>query len=482
MNIDQNFNRAGDLADPDRGLMQQEQGCNRLDLNLSGKLTKQLDFDSFYYSSKNSSANLAREQFRNQLNYNTNFGARISLFRDQFNSTDANGKQIGYVHQWIKIDHTLKAFGGLTMTGIHDANQMIDQDGKEIMATIDQMHMETNRSRRTWGVVDRKMVDFGDGRIENTQSYSITSKLSNRLNFNGALVSIDRGKDGSEDVRQYNLQWTISKNMKFAADVIDKNGSNVDVTARHNYLFEGLLAEKFGAFRNVKFAANRMTEDWQGRLGKETNAVKLETNVMNGHLMAEFASIKDSGGNHPLSRGISFISDRNAKNKLHFGIVYKQRDLGPGNPIAIRAYDFDYRLTKTTTFTYNYFTYREKPDNTIDPVGGKIMRLSTVIRGMNVLASFREESNFLTKWDHAIYELGVVGKLPWGAQVELACGLDQVSIQGCKARGYNYRAKYDHQLNSDNFLTFSSELKTITSPVGNTREVETRIDFHRKFN
>jgi hypothetical protein len=235
-------------------------------------------------------------------------------------------------------------------------------------------------------------------------------------------------------------------------------------------------------FKNVKFTASRMSEDKQGQLGKETNAVKLETSIMNGNLAAEFASFKDSSGNHPLSRGISFISDRDDKKKMHFGIAYKQRDLGPGSPIAIRAYDFDYRLTNSTVFTYNYFTYREKPDNTVDPVGGKTMRLSTVIRGMNVLASFREESNFLNKWDHDIYELGISSKLPWGAQIELAYGLDKVSVPGSKAIGHNYRAKYIHQLSSDHYLMLSGGLKTLDSPTGDNKEAEARIDFNKKFN
>lgn len=479
--VDQEFNRVGDLADPDRGWMQGERGFKRMDLTANAKLSKQANIQSYYYNSRSSSSDAAREQLRNQLNYTTGFGAQIKLFRDQYSSKGADGRETGYLHQWFRIDHSIKTLGGLNFMGLHDTNTVVKQDGTETTATITHMHLESNKNKKTWGVADRKTVDFGDGRFENTQSFNLSSKLSSKLNLTGALTMIDRDS-GSEEIRSYGLQWDISKRLKFSAEAMDKDGSNVDLTAKRTFSLSGIVSDRFLMFSNVKLTASRAVEDRQGKLSKETEAIKLETNVFKGSFIAEYGASRDVNGNHPLTRGFAFVSDRSENKRLKFDVSYKERDLGPGNPLDIRNYNVDYKLSSKTSLSYNYFSYKEKQDGKIEPVGGSSFKLATVLKGFGVAASFKEESNFAARTDKDMYGLSLSGKLGWGALFEVGYSLDDISTPGGRTKGHTYKAKYDHQISADHYFTLSGELKTYETANGTKKDIQARFDFNTLFN
>lgn len=482
LDIDPEFDRIGDLVDIDKNLLQQERGFKRMDLTANLKLSDRVDLSSFYYDSNNASSNLSRQQIRNQLSYTTGFGARISLFRDKFTSAAADGSESGYLHQFIKLDHSFKTLGGLAFSGLHDTNQTIDVNGSDIIATISQMHLESDKSKRAWAVADRKMVDFGNGKIENTQSYNLASRLSSAMNLVSSFVAIDRGADGGEDARTYGLQWAISKRLNFAANSMDRNGTVAGVTANRSYTLSGIITDSFLMFSNLKITAGRSVEDRQGLLFKETNAAKIEANLLKGNFVMEYAAQMDAGRNHPLSRGFSFVSDRDEKNRIKFDIAYKSRDLGLGDPIAIRCYNLDYKLSASTILTYNHFSFREKSDGIVEPVGGTVLKFAAKLRAFAVLANFKEEENFASGIDHDIYELGISGRLSSGALVEVGYSVDSLGNPGGHTKGHTYRAKYDQQLSPDHYLTLSSELKTIDTGSSTQRELKSRIDFHIMFN
>ncbi|MBI2842543.1 MAG: hypothetical protein HYX78_04005 [Armatimonadetes bacterium] len=480
--IDSEFDRVADLADANRKEMQQEIGFRRTDISANVQLSNRLGLESFYYDSKNSKANVARQQLRNQLTYTTGFGARITMFRDQFTSNSADGKSGGYLHQWIKLDHKFALLGGLLFNGLHDTKSMADPTGKETTATVDQMRLESDKSKRVWGVADRKIVDFGNGKFENTHSFNLSSKLSKKLNLTGGLTTIDRGDDGSEETRSYGMQWAISGRLNFSADVMDKTGNKSGVTAKRNYALSGILADKFAMFRDLKLTAGRYVEEKEGRLFKETNGVKLETNLLRGSFVAEYASAKDANGNDPFSRGFAFISNRDDKKRLSFGFAYKTRDLGPGDAFAVRRYNVDYKLSPRTNVTYSYFSYNEKPDGKVDPVGGTVLNLSTMIRQFSVTANFKEDENFITRLDRKVYGLSLAGKLAYGALVEVGYSLDDLTAPGANTKARTYRVKYDHQVDTDHFLTLTGEYRTVDNPgPGMNKDLQARIDFRTLF-
>jgi len=481
-NVDESFERAGDLADSDRRQLQQERGFKKTDLSANIKFSDKLGLESFYSTSKHSSTSAAREQLRNNLTYTTGFGARIQMFRDEQSQTDADGRTSSNLRQWVKLDHKLPIFGGLSVMGLHDTNTKTALEGTEATATVDQMYIESDKSKKTWIVGDHKTVSFGNGKKEETQSYNLSSKPAQNLSLTGSFLAIDRGEDGSEEVRTYALQWGINKNLSFKAEAMDKDGSNTDVTARRSYSLTGLIAERFSVFSNLKLSASRSVEDKHGNLFKETNAIRMEANVLKGNFAAEYGSSVDAVGNHPFTRAFSFVSDRDPKNRLKFDISYKTRDFGPGGPIIIRDYNLDYKLSEKTSLSYNYFSYKEKRDNKVDPVGGSIIRFNTMIKQYSFTASFKEESNYATCFDRDIYALGIAGKLNWGALVEVSYSLNDISTPGNRSKDHTYWFKYDHQLDADHFLTFTSELKVADNHVpGTQKEIMTRLDFKTVF-
>lgn len=480
--VDESFERAGDLADADRKQLQQERGFKKTDLSANIKFSDKLGLESFYSTSKHSSTSAAKEHLRNNLVYTTGFGARIQMFRDEQSQAGADGRTSGNLRQWVKLDHKLPLFGGLSIMGLHDTNTKIDQEGTEVTAAVDQMHLESDKNKKTWIVGDHKTVDFENGKKEETQSYNLSSKPAQNLSLTGSLLAIDRGQDGSEEVHTYGLQWGINKNLNFKAEAMDKDGSNADVTAKQSYSLTGLITEKFSIFSNLKLSASRSVEDKQGNFFKETNAIKMETDILKGNFAAEYSSSMDAAGNHPFTRAFSFVSDRDPENRLKFDVSYKTKDFGPGDPIIIRNYNLDYKLSEKTSLCYNYFSYKENNGGKVDPVGGSMIRFNTMIKQYSFNASFKEESNYAAHLDRDIYGLGISGKLSWGALVEVGYSLDDISAPGNRGKSHTYRVKYDHQLDAEHFLTFTNELKVTNNPTpGTQKEIMARLDYRMVF-
>ncbi len=479
MSIDSDFARVGDLTDPDKALMQKERGFRRTDLAAKLKLSEHMDLDSFFYTSKSTSDSATRQQFRNQLNYNTSFGAKVSLFRDQYTAVSADGKETGYLHQYIKLDRGFSMLGGLMFNGLHDINTVTTPNGDTVTATISQTHLESNKNKRLFATADNKMIDFGDGRSENSQSYVITSKLAKSLSFNTALASIDRGDDGSEQMRSYNMKWAIGKRMNLSAEAMDKDGTKVDVTARRSYQLSGMIADKLAVFSNIKLTASRTHEDKQGTLFQETDLVKMEMGFLKGNLIAEFSGSNNSAGSTPGAKGFSFVSDRSDKNRLRFDIARKTRDLGNGQkPLSIYNYNANYKINAATALTYSSFAYQEKANGAIEQVGSTVMSLSTAVRGYSVTANYKREMNLIANQGRDIYGLGVAGKLPWGALVEVGYSLDATDF----ASGHTYTVKYNHQINADNFLTLTGQMKTQSAQNQETvKDFTARCDFNLLF-
>lgn len=443
--------RVADLVDPEKDLLMREQGFKGMSLATNYNFSSRVGIESFYYSSKNASAGRGREQFKNKLSYTTKYGAKISMFRDQFSSNSLDGKSSGYLHQWFRLEQAFKALGGLGFNGLHDTATTIDEDGNEVTAAISQMHLESNKNLRTFGVVDRKTVDFGNGKVENTQSFNLSSKLTKRLNLTSGLTSIDRGDDGSEEMRAYTLS--------------------------------GTLADRLAMFRDVKLATSRSVEDKQGALSKASDALKLEANVFRGNFVAEYSSAQDASGNKPMSRGLSFVSDRDEKKRLRFDVAYKTRDIGPGDPFAVRNYNVNYKLSDRTSLGYGYFSYREKQDGNVEPVGGATMNLSTQIRRFSVAANFKQDKNYANDTERSVYGLSISGKLSYGALVEVGYSLDDQSAPGSGGKGQTIKFKYDHPVDADHFLTLTSEYKTTNDAAPGTRKdlvasVDLRTVFH----
>ncbi|HOP79408.1 MAG TPA: hypothetical protein PLZ21_02480, partial [Armatimonadota bacterium] len=139
-------------------------------------------------------------------------------------------------------------------------------------------------------------------------------------------------------------------------------------------------------------------------------------------------------------------------------------------------------LSSKTSLSYNYFSYKEKQDGKIEPVGGSSFKLATVLKGFGVAASFKEESNFAARTDKDMYGLSLSGKLGWGALFEVGYSLDDISTPGGRTKGHTYKAKYDHQLNADHYFTLSGELKTYETANGTKKDIQARFDFNTLFN
>lgn len=474
--------RVADISDPEKNQMLQERGYKGMSLSSNYQFSQRMGLESFYYSAKNGSANLARKQLRNKLSYTTGFGAKVSLFRDQYSSEQLDGKTAGYLHQRITLEKAFDILGGLGFNGLQDARTVVNADGTETTATVDEMHLESDKSRRTVTGVHRKLVDFGDGKIENTQSFNILSKLSRKMNLTSSLTTIDRGDDGMEKVRAYGMQWAVSSRLNFASELMDKDGSNTDVTAKRSYTLSGALADRFAMLKNVKLSASHSVEDKQGKLSTASDALKLEANLFRGNFAAEYSGSENAAGNKPLIRGFSFASDKEGNKKIQFDLTYKTRDLGPGDPFAVRNYNMNYKLSERTTLNCGYFSYREKPDNKIDPVGGTVLNLATMIRQFSVSANFKEDKNYANGSERDIYGISVSGKLSYGALVEFGYSLDALTSPGGDGSGQTFRVKYDHQVDADHFLTLTSEYKKIndTAP-GDRKDIVARLDFRTLF-
>ena len=479
--IDPEFLRVADLTDPDKKTMATEQGMKRYDVTAHFQPGKTVSVDSYLYNSKHSADGTFKRQMKNNIVVNQPGSPKFSILRDQVTS----GKESAissFLRQRYTLGHKL---GLLTLNAVQDTVTRENETGEEQEILTRSFHLATDAKRKSSLIGDWKNISRSDETFENTQTIRLNSLVMKGLTFSTMRSTIDTNQSDTM-INEYALVGNVTKSLnlksKFAETLVD--GLTVG-KIRELSIIPG-AARDYGMFKQSKWSLGYGEIQTAGRVETQAKSARFESLVLGNKIAAEYSGAVTKDGQTPIVRSFSIGGNPDPKGRLHYNLAYKVIDPGANPSMLIRRYDADYRINRTTTLAYDFFTYNERPGKKIQPIGLERLKLVTMLTDkLGFVGQMESTDDYANSISKNTLSLGVSGKLSPLEALDASYGIDRVWTPSGKTTAKTYKVKYDYQLDAEHFLTFSGKFTDWSGPrpANNTSDdVVFQLDFKTVFN
>lgn len=457
--IDPNFTRLADLADPDKKAMAAEQGMKRYDLTTHLQASKSITIDSFYYDAKHSTTGAFRQQFRNNVVVAPTQGPKLSILEDRV-STGTPGSSTDTMHQQFKVDHKL---GAMSLNAMHDTVTVTGTNGSANTVTTDSFHFDTDAARRASFIGDWRNIRQADGKFEDTKSMRLSYKLNPSLDFTANRLMVQTDKNNTQ-CQEYSLTGKVFRGVglksRFAQTSLDGAMTN---RVRELSLVPD-AARNYGVFKQFKWSVGFSEVETVGKPA-ESNSAHVESNVMKHQVTMDYAGGIAKDGQRPSTRSLSIAGDPDPKKPVHYSMTYKVVDPGTAPTMLMRRYDADWQINASIKLTYNYFSFNQKPDGKIEPIGGQKLRLTMPFnKNLNLLGQWENSEDYSQSIRKRTLSFGLTGKLNPHTAFEGSIGIDSVLTPSGGTTSKTFKLKYDYQMDADHFLTLSGKCTAWSGP------------------
>jgi len=486
--IDPEFDRVMDLADPTRITMAAEQGMKRYDLTLGYQASKSVYISSYIYDAKHSAGSSSQRQLINNIIINPSRGPRLNLYSYEL-AYGAPGYSYGYLWRKLTLDHKI---GFLSFGALYDTKS-VGYAGAETTSETLGFNVGTDPTRRTSFAADWKKLEQTGGGFADWHTLSLKSKLSPNLDFTGTR-SVLRTNAAERAFQEYRLSGKVFGNTtlacRFGESLIDLN-----YVARTRELSVTPGGQRdYGIFKkaNWTFAfAEMQLNDLPYVL---TGSARFESEVMGAKLAYEHLTgltpINYAAGinvaEKTMSRSFSLASPQDPKKPLHFDLSYKVMDPAPGPQVLIRSYNADWRLGSSTKLEYHYTNGGVPTLSQPIPTAGEQLRLTTALTNrLNFIGEWRARDDQYRNTARKALSLGVAGKISSLGALEASFGSDRVMTSAGETSARTYRLEYSYRVSSDQFLTFSGKYTDWSGPKPancTTDDLIFQLDFKTLFN
>ena len=478
--IDPTFNRINDLADADKKTMLAEHGMSRYDLTAHLQPGKSITVDSYLYNAKHKSADIFKKQLKNNIVIAPSNGPKLSILMDQITS-GKDGLQTDWRQQRFALEHHM---GNVSLNAIQDTVTTGTSSGSESSIRTRSFHFETDTKLRTSLIGDWKNVLREDGKSEDTKTLRLSAKLARGFDFNSNGLTI-RTEAGVTDSREVSLTGKVlgSVALKSRFGQTMSNGDFAGGIRELSLIPDA--AKNYGPFREVKWSLGFAEVQSGDKVQSRAENGRVEAQVMDQRIAAEYSGAITKDGGNPITRTLSLGGDPDPKKPVHYNFMYKSRDPGSGDPILLRRYDFDWQISESMKFTYNFFTYNEKPDGKLDLTGGERYRLTMPFtETLNLLAQLESTDDYAKDTAKDSLSVGITSKPSSLGALEASYGQDHTTTSEGEAESHTYRLKYDHQMDADHFITFSGKYTNwsgVHKSDPNSDDVLLQLDFRTIF-
>ncbi|MCH8275797.1 MAG: hypothetical protein IH851_13525, partial [Armatimonadetes bacterium] len=392
--VDQGFDRAGDINDPEKNFLSQLVGFNQYDLSLKFDLIKNLSVEGSFYDSDNGDDALRRLKRHGSVVYTPDDHTRLSVRMDNHRFGGLSGLLFANDLMSIEGFRDFGRFGKLTVRREEER-----YGGEESEAPDRETHyakFETQLGPNTDFSTEQVRTQFKDGGFENLQAYRFGWQVNSRLGLNMTEIMVDRdGEKPDKRSRSFGFEYDFGNNLKLGYTF---NGE-LDSTGRGKSSYEfnmpegqvggftvgGQYNEKrtkqsgdertnalgrfsvshekpfaFGPLKdiNVSFGYNSKTDG--GVWKKENKVADFSARLFGSEIGASYSHLILPGEQRAADRTFSFNYDPTGEKPLQLGLKYKVRTLPGGVTQVIRDFDVAYRVGDQFNLSHTVDSLPEK--------------------------------------------------------------------------------------------------------------------------
>lgn len=485
--VDQNFSRILDLSDSDKNTLLRERGFKRTDYSMNFQATRDLNIDTYFYDSSNTTAEQTRGQNRYKVTFDPKNGPKINAFHDDCSYVSNEGNLSSYSRSQFSFENNFNFLGGLNVKGAANTNYSQEGTDAPVNTKVIEAHVASNEKAPTSFTIDTVNTDLGNGKFVNTRSMGVKTRISNNMALVTSFGQTDREADPSEINGSLGVDWSINKDVKLTMSLASKNSGSKGSQRAQQFSLNGLLIKRFFIFDNIKVGSGINTAS---SLGKQTgcdNAFKLQTGVIGGgnFLIDNSDKLNKKNGMYYHSRVLQYESNNDPKAWYHLKFYKQDLVTTSGEKGIKRNNSFDVKVTNDTRFAYTTYFGKDGQNGSLIPVGGTTMKLThSITDKLDMSADYTIDHNDANNRIARIAGLGFSGILPNDAKFEFYFGFSHL-LDGTTLEDNNvFRIKYDQKMAADRYITLSAEKKSgIDKSKINPNEGNTiaRIDFRATF-
>ena len=479
--IDPEFTRILDLNDSDKQEMTSEVGMKRQDYAAQFRPGNGITLDSSLSTWKHSVQDLQKRQFANKLSIAPENGPKFSIssYQESSGSSDALAK---ISRDTITFSHKI---GGLAVSASQDTLSRQLPSADERTVQTQKFHFNTDPKLRMSMIGDWNSIKMDDGKFQDTQVLKLSAGLARNLSFNGIRSALKTEEDETV-VQEVGVSGKVfghvSLATKFGETAVD--GETVGRIRELSLLPD--VPRDYGMFKQTKLSISFAEVQNTSKVESQAKGANIESTVLKHKVAVGYLGSITKDGQTPIVRSFSIMSDQAKKNPLRYDLMYKINDPGVGNALLVRRYNAQWLMSSSAKLAYNYFSYREKPNGTIEPVGGERFALTMPFtKRLDFVGGWENSENYQTGLSQVTMSFGISGKVSSLAALEASYGSDRVWSSIGKTSSQTFKLKYDYQMDADHFFTFIGRYTDWSSERPEKAEQEDlklQLDFRTLFN
>lgn len=493
------FSRGADLAipDPEKPAIEMERGFKKYDYGLKFSPFKTLNIDTSELWTTNPEDALGRTTYRHNLEFSPNKKLAV-LFKANGDVATAGGSRNGMETSFFSLNQILNK--RYTFSWTKDQNATLSNDVATQGARTDLFTLATPDTAKNPLKLQRKRVEFFDGKYENSSIVNAKFKPAKNFSFGLSLENIERGEQGSELADGVDFEWQATKKFAIIAGISHRDAQNPDLKDDHGqgdvkvYTL-GMKGEpikdvtlsasfnevhqvttnvkdvadislsnakpiKFGPLQDFVITARYAALNDQRKMMNETMTGKASWKLWKNEFMLDYGGNIDKTG-ETIARTYFFSTDPNPNRSFKGSFYYKVRTMLDGQEKMIRRFSAAARLSKNTSFNYLFGTLQEDERLNVLPILTTDIALKHSIHKDLVFDLFyRLSDNAATKIMTRSLGVGFEGQLNKANKLALTFSAEGNRWPDRFDNSNHFRLSLEHSLSANRFFSLAADIRS----------------------
>lgn len=484
--VDADFARAQDLADPERDLFAQLRGFDQHDWSLRLKPSRTLQIDTFLFDANNPTEQLGNRRQRVRFMWQPMRNLTLGRHQEEYRTQQLVDSL--YLDQYERNDlqYTL-GFGQLT--GYQERRQVGGTLANPLYQYTDYYRFQSRELRHfQFGLEERNTRAVG-AISERFRLYQASYNLTGRLKLSFTHADAQREGAPNESGQQIGLEYQIRNGttLTFAESRAAKEGTNGTRT-----LSAGLTQSVWGAlaiggtyqewrvdrtqtkaqsqaviqtarpidllmFKGLQFDFRYGALADRGLWQQENKQFTMQATAFGHALKGGYVGVYVPGQGRAVDRYYQVESP--AQGALRFNLLYKVRTYQDGRLFLIRQYHLEYKLTSKLSLVHDFQTHPEQGNpnvvlgSILQPTGFSAWALEWTLKPQVLLkGDYRIEWNQQQGRRVRRGGLSLSGNQTDGVNYAVGYRIDSEMFGGRKTTAHTFYLSTEHKMDANHYL------------------------------
>ncbi len=480
-NVSPNFNQAMGLSGitpAEQQSIASEVGFNRYNFGLNLTGIKNLNIASSLYDATNSTADMSRSIWNHSLNWTDGPGMHVSILSEGNNYFQNSKVQTGDVHNLINLElHPNK-----TMY-LNISQEQLNQGSNGIWND-----QNTSNILYNWAASPKfnlnsafAMVNTNNGTSQLAHFIKIDSMVTKTLKMNANQGSTwDQNTGAIINSEGFGASSPVGRDLNVSCNYALIRQTNQPINKVLDYSLGNAKPMNILGFKSLTISANMATSINSGHQTNQTGG-KISGMFMKNLISLNYGGTLNANNTGLVSRSFEFTSDPNQKLPFHMHVLYNAMNVNFGQLILSRTYSADYKLGALTSVAWTYNSLPSTPVGVVQQTKASTFAFNQQLdKTLKMNINYTMAKNVTLNTGTNMFGGGLQGNIDKLSTIQVGYNVDlSHQVVGQPADTENFQLAYDTKLDSDHYLTLSTNY--MTNHATSYYNLQTNVEYKSTF-